>query len=274
MSTRDEDLTIEERQAEAMREVTAMAMDASAFPFTLGEFREDGGRRDVIGSSGMTLRQYAAIHLRVPDSGEEWLDRMIERARRDEFAGRAMVGMATFTAFPKIARIFRGCVITEKIDGTNASVLVTEDGGVFAGSRTRWITPEDDNFGFARWVHEHAAELRQLGPGHHFGEWWGQGIQRRYGMNEKRFSLFNVSRWEGNDGLPRCCHVVPVLYRGDFDTSAVDAALGLLWENGSLAAPGFANPEGVVVWHEHARVLFKATLDKNDAHKWSAGGAS
>ena len=31
---------------------------------------------------GMSQRAYAAIHLRVPDSGLPWLDAMIERARR------------------------------------------------------------------------------------------------------------------------------------------------------------------------------------------------
>jgi hypothetical protein len=30
----------------------------------------------------MSLRTYAAIHLRVPDSGIEWLDRMIQQSRR------------------------------------------------------------------------------------------------------------------------------------------------------------------------------------------------
>lgn len=35
-------------------------------------------------SSGMSLRQYAAIKLRVPDSGLPWLDEMIEKSRRDD----------------------------------------------------------------------------------------------------------------------------------------------------------------------------------------------
>ncbi|MBI3683022.1 MAG: hypothetical protein HY235_21835 [Acidobacteria bacterium] len=30
---------------------------------------------------GLSLRVYSAIHLRVPDSGIKWLDRMIERSR-------------------------------------------------------------------------------------------------------------------------------------------------------------------------------------------------
>ncbi len=38
----------------------------------------------------MTLRQYAAIHLRVPNSGDDWLDEMITEARRLDFAGQAM----------------------------------------------------------------------------------------------------------------------------------------------------------------------------------------
>ena len=42
---------------------------------------------------GMTLREYAAIKLRVPDSGAEWLDDMIKQAMRDDFAGQALAGM-------------------------------------------------------------------------------------------------------------------------------------------------------------------------------------
>lgn len=33
---------------------------------------------------GMTLRQYAAIKLRVPNSGTDWLDEMIMQSLRDE----------------------------------------------------------------------------------------------------------------------------------------------------------------------------------------------
>jgi hypothetical protein len=44
-------------------------------------------------SEGMTVRQYAAIKLRVPDSGTDWLDDMIRTSVRDWFAGQAMVGI-------------------------------------------------------------------------------------------------------------------------------------------------------------------------------------
>lgn len=66
-----------------------------------------------------------------------------------------MASDVAFEAFPKIPRLKRGCVITEKIDGTNACVYVGEDGLVLAGSRSRWVTPEADNFGFAAWVRDH-----------------------------------------------------------------------------------------------------------------------
>lgn len=42
------------------------------------------------GEHGLTKREYAAIHLRVPNSGNEELDAMIREAKRDELAARAM----------------------------------------------------------------------------------------------------------------------------------------------------------------------------------------
>lgn len=187
--------------------------------------------------------------------------------------------MLDFVEFPKMPRLSREIVVTEKIDGTNAQVAVVElegysapgsvwegDGlAIYAGSRTRWITPEADNFGFAAWVRDNAEDLTKLGPGSHFGEWWGAGIQRRYGLSERRFSLFNVDRW--GDERPACCSVVPVLYRGNFDTAAIEDCLASLSDFGSRAAPGFMNPEGVVVFHLAGRVGFKKTLHKDELPK-------
>lgn len=173
-----------------------------------------------------------------------------------------------FVPFPKIPRLKRGCIITEKIDGTNAQVVIGEDGSVRAGSRNRWITPEDDNFGFARWVAEHADGLRELGPGQHFGEWWGLGIQRGYGLHERRFSLFNTGRW--NNERPACCGVVPVLYAGDFSTNIVDDIVAGLTVTGSRAAPGFNDPEGVVVFMTAARHTYKVMCKNDDTAKGEA----
>ena len=58
-----------------------------------------------------------------------------------------------FQDFPKMARLSREIIITEKIDGTNAQILITENGDFLTGSRTRWITPQDDNFGFLKLFH-------------------------------------------------------------------------------------------------------------------------
>lgn len=193
--------------------------------------------------------------------------------------------MTTFNEFPKIARLSRECVISEKIDGTNAQIFISEDGDFMTGSRTRWITPTDDNFGFAAWAYASRDELIKLGPGRHFGEWWGAGIQRKYGLSEKRFSLFNTIRWCLNgqqparietqdpriekyqDVLPPCVGLVPVLYRGIFTTNACSTALERLSTLGSVAAPGFMKPEGIVVYHTAAGVGFKKTIEKDDAPK-------
>ena len=207
--------------------------------------------------------------------------------------------MKDFTPFPKVPRLSRDCIVTEKIDGTNAQVLVvecegyTEEGAVWqqdgiailAGSRTRWITPEADNFGFAAWVRDHGPELATLGSGSHFGEWWGSGIQRGYGFSkgERFFSLFNTIRWDEptfnyfNAGKPEpkvfvpppsCCRVVPLLDTvGLFDTKNICHALLTLSLVGSQAAPGFMRPEGVVVYHVAGNYLFKKTIEKDDEPK-------
>jgi hypothetical protein len=174
-----------------------------------------------------------------------------------------------FEEFPKMARLSRRIIITEKIDGTNAQVFIGEDGTMQFGSRTRWITPDDDNFGFAKWATEHADELRELGPGRHFGEWWGAGIQRGYGLKEKRFSLFNTSRW--SESRPACCHVVPVLFDGIWsDVGEPSIAVDALRQHGSSAAPGFMKPEGIIVYHVAGNFGLKKTLERDEMSKGEA----
>ncbi len=209
-----------------------------------------------------------------------------------------------FEPFPKVPRLSRPVVITEKIDGTNASVTIisdqqrmnvlndkgkaelklngihsaTGDAWLIAASRKRWIAPGADNFGFAAWAHDHVDELiTGLGEGTHYGEWWGSGIQRGYGLpkGEKRFSLFNTGRWrkdgDQNGGLahaeelaPECCHVVPILCVDDeLSVEAAVATLGVLQFHGSYAAP-FMDPEGIMMYHRHSNMYFKKTI-KDDA---------
>ena len=192
--------------------------------------------------------------------------------------------MIEFKGFGKISRLNREIVITEKIDGTNAAIGVTEDGQVYAQSRTRLISPESDNFGFAAWVEKHADVLREhLGPGLHFGEWWGVGIQRGYGLSERRFSLFNTARWgrfgknenglRALQGLGLPIHVVPTLYRGSWVCPNLKSTyegmfapfmvLDLLKSIGSFAAGGYMDPEGIVIFHTAGNLLFKVTLEKD-----------
>lgn len=203
---------------------------------------------------------------------------------------------AEFKEFEKIARLSRECCITEKIDGTNAQIYIVDlpdtdimpvtttgpnpvacrgngvDGShtrlIYAGSRNRWITPTNDNHGFARWVEKNADELSLLGPGRHYGEWWGSGIQRGYGLinGDKRFSLFNTGRWKA-DELPLCVGMVPVLYTGIFSSDIVENCLKDLEQNGSKASNGFMKPEGVVIYLSAARKLFKKTLENDGIPK-------
>jgi RNA ligase len=203
----------------------------------------------------------------------------------------------TFVPFPKMARLVRACFISEKIDGTNAQVFIIDpentDGEtwewclqtapvakvgelfVYAGSRSRWITPGKltDNFGFAAWVYENATDLvKALGEGRHYGEWYGKGIQRGYGLDEKRFALFNArsAALEASAAIVAVpqLYTVPCLYEGPFSTAAVDEAMAMLYAHGSYAAPGFMKPEGVVVYHKAAGIGFKQTYDDN--HKEAA----
>lgn len=187
-----------------------------------------------------------------------------------------------FKAFPKISRLARPVIITEKIDGTNAQIhilhraeepvdekyVLHEDGDhvLLAGSRTRYITPSEDNHGFAKWVLANREALMALGPGCHYGEWWGLGIQRGYGLKEKRFSLFNTHRWGDDATRPACCHVVPIIGRLDvFDTESIGMALETLKTGGSVASPGFMKPEGIVIFHVPSGNIYKRTIV--DDHK-------
>lgn len=178
--------------------------------------------------------------------------------------------MIEFEEFPKIARLSRDIVITEKLDGTNAQVWISDDAKhIKFGSRSRWLESGQDNHGFYHWAMqpENFNELIKLGPGRHFGEWWGPGIQRGYGLKEKKFSLFNTHRWSDPVTRPKCCDVVPKLYEGRFDTVLIDEILAKLNSGGSIASPGFMRPEGIVVFHKASNMLFKKTIEKDEEPK-------
>lgn len=145
-----------------------------------------------------------------------------------------------FKGWPKIPRWQNETyVITEKIDGTNGCIIVTEYGDVFAQSRTRILdeSSQGDNYGFCKWVQGNRPEILQLGVGYHYGEWWGHGINRNYGLKERKFSMFNI--W--HDNIPECIERVPVVQK------TLEKSLARIMEVGSIAAPGFMKPEGLVM---------------------------
>ncbi len=217
-----------------------------------------------------------------------------------------------FQPYPKTTRLFgdKNIVVSEKIDGSNAAIqiiplssitrkewdaddeewivysdipayqeeyITTEAHGcaLVAQSRNRIITPgpNTDNANFALWVQENAEGLVEaLGTGIHRGEWWGNGIQRGYGLQngDKRFSLFAIDRYKDRplqavSGLA----TVPELYRGPFDTDEIKAAVDDLIEEGSYASPGYQKAEGVIVYHEASRQVFKVMCENDSIAKGS-----
>jgi len=196
--------------------------------------------------------------------------------------------MPEFKGFPKIPRLEKflsGMIVTEKIDGTNGCIVIQpldladgyeaatsdpailgtwqdQDGTTFAiwaQSRNRTLTLDNDNYGFCRWVYENGEELRALSHGYHFGEWWGNGIQRGYDQDEKRFSLFNTAR--PPETLPECVDQVPIVYTGDFSFETVVNLAEQMQEHGSLAAPGFMEPEGLMLYLPGVRQYVKHPFD-------------
>ncbi|WP_194201831.1 RNA ligase family protein [Glycomyces albidus] len=189
----------------------------------------------------------------------------------------AASGAALVPVWPKIIRLTERWVITEKIDGTHAILVIrhagaertAEPGGmvaagpggrpvtVRAASRTRWLVPEHlaregdgrDNFGFAAWVAAHAADLAALGPGDHHGEWYGQGIGRGYELTSRRFALFDTTRWQRGlpEGVPEELDLVPVPAEceGVKLNATVTRCLARLEKHGSQLVPGAA-AEGII----------------------------
>lgn len=202
-----------------------------------------------------------------------------------------------FQKFGSLTRFSQGWTITEKIDGTNGQIALrlleneddqaegavalipTTEGemAIWAGSRNRWLSIEDDNYGFARWVQDNACELVKLGQGRHFGEWYGSGIQRGYGLKngDKRFALFNVLKWGDENIRPNCCEVVEAFCVNKYMENpymACDAVMALLKIKGSSHVKGYKNPEGVVMFHHKSNTLFKKTFDYDEQGKWAAKG--
>lgn len=189
-----------------------------------------------------------------------------------------------FQEWPKTPRFEDSKLyFTEKIDGTNACIIIGDsdidspDGAIQkvigVQSRNKLITPDDDNMGFARWVYDNQEEIVSLlGAGYHYGEWWGRGIQRTYGMETRVFSLFNAGRWGGLFNAPVGKMVLDCVpqYTADFkdirDLPEVIHNAKEFFMPKSLAAAkygvNFTNPEGFMMFHDRSRQLYKFPINK------------
>jgi len=85
---------------------------------------------------------------------------------------------------------------TVKLHGTNAAIVFDEDGKIHVQSRSRIITVQNDNAGFAAFVAGLPKELLSdsLKNIAVFGEYCGKGIQKNVAINEldKMFVIFAV----------------------------------------------------------------------------------
>jgi hypothetical protein len=68
--------------------MSAIKDGCAAFPCEQHELQDGSWNQSF--DPGMSLRQYAAIKLQVPDSGDEWLDDMIRASLRNHFAAKMM----------------------------------------------------------------------------------------------------------------------------------------------------------------------------------------
>jgi RNA ligase len=161
--------------------------------------------------------------------------------------------------------------ITQKIHGSNAQIYIYEnshDGQlhVACGNRSKYITPENDNHGFAKFVYANKDEFAaKLGRGRHFGEWAGKRINTGEGLEDKRFFLFNWRKWAGKE-LPDKVSTVPLLYHGIVDSSAIENTFKSLREHGSFICPGYMKPEGIVI--DIGGHLFKKVFNAEEV-QWS-----
>lgn len=113
---------------------------------------------------------------------------------------------ASYHGVPNPVVKFKGTV---KLHGTNAAIVIKQDGTWHCQSRERVIAPESDNAGFAAWVYANrsywdgiavaAKELFALGADPSetlqiYGEWCGQGVQSGVGVAklQKMFVIFAI----------------------------------------------------------------------------------
>lgn len=147
-------------------------------------------------------------------------------------------------------------VITEKIDCSNASFTLDENGELQVFSRNVQLDESNNLNGFFQWVHENI-KIDEIIPDYiYFGEWLGTPHKVSYLGYEKQFFLFDVysksdsiylpfravkseARWVG-------LNLVPVFYEGEFVSfEHLESYVGKTALNGKIGE--LSSGEGIVV---------------------------
>ena len=194
--------------------------------------------------------------------------------------------MSSLNAYPKYPKTHRleniNCIISEKVDGTNGLIhgiydSKTESFKVKFGSRTRYLNPEvkdGDNFGFASFylpykklfkklfnsLREEHSDLCDIKI---YGEWFGKGIQRGYGLENKYFMPFNkyYAAFLQQGSIPNI--IEPYIFcECKYNIQESLDAMSLLRANGSYLIPGYDNPEGIIINFRDLDIRFKETINK------------
>ena len=170
--------------------------------------------------------------------------------------------MHQFEAFAKIPR-FSGTSPSARRSTAPMHRFSSQKTGPSAGSRSV-DHPEVRQLrvcGVGRRARERAARFR---PGRHFGEWYGRGIQRGHGLQDRRFALFN--RTDGPRSARRAA--------ASFQSSQRERWALTLCRNASKRCvrrksrrPGFTRPEGIVIYHHASGGMFKVLLENDELPK-------
>lgn len=115
------------------------------------------------------------------------------------------------------------CVIMPKIDGTNSSIWLDDDGNICCGSRTRQLSLDKDNAGFMEYVlrNDKFKKYLEKHPTHRlYGEWLVPHSLKTYKDDAwKRFYVFDITL-EYADGSPE--YIPYQVYKPLLDEFGID----------------------------------------------------
>lgn len=158
-----------------------------------------------------------------------------------------------FKKFGKLAHLDNIRVrITQKIDGTNAQIVISPEGELLACSKNRVLTEHSDNYNFYKFCMENKQVLIDfLGVGRHYGEWAGPKINSGEGLTENTLVLFDYWKYKDQQmPLEQLTHV-PILLDQTLDHvlmyDAINTTNRDLQLKGSKLVPGFMDVEGMVL---------------------------